>query len=160
MVRKATIQDAGFINEIYNQNISEESVANCHLTKTSEKYWADIVADPKAIFAVKETTDGKISGWGCLKPLSIREIYDGICELSIYVNLENQNGTVAYQLYKYLLQKAREKNYKQISALVLEENVRSSKMLYKDNFVKAVELPGVAIKNNKMVNLNLLCKKL
>ncbi len=160
MIRKAIKEDLEQINDIYNQNVSESSVANCHLTKTTREYWDNAIDDEDTVFLVMERADGKLSGWACSKPFSIRENYSSICEVSVYVNIENQNSIVAFRLWNYLLEKIKGTKYRQVVALVLEENVRSSKLLYFVGFTKAMELPEIAIKDGKMINLNLFYKKI
>jgi L-amino acid N-acyltransferase YncA len=160
MIRRATMEDTPQINIIYNQNITNDSVSNCHLTKMNESYWAEIVSNPETIFAVTERENGRLTGWGCLKPFSIRENYHGIFELSIYVHEQFQNNTVAYFIYRYLMMEAKKSNYRQIAALVFENNIRSTRMLYRGGFKKVMVLPEVAIKNGKLISLVLLSKKL
>ena len=160
MVREATINDAYIINEIYNENVSESSVANCNLEKTNEAYWIHTIQDKDSIFAVHINKSGSVSGWGCLKPFSIREEYTGIHEISVYIQSEHQNGIVAAEIYTYLMKQAEVRRYRQIAALVLSDNKRSLRLLEKGGFVKAMDLPEIALKNNKMISLQLLTKTL
>lgn len=160
MVREATINDAYIINEIYNENVSESSVANCNLEKTNEAYWIHTIQDKDSIFAIHINRSGAFSGWGCLKPFSIREEYIGIHEISVYVQLEHQNGMVAVEIYNYLMKRAESRRYRQLAALVLSDNKRSLRLLERGGFVKAVDLPEIALKNNRMVSLQLLTKTL
>lgn len=158
MVREATINDAYIINKIYNENVSESSVANCHLEKTDEAYWIHTIQDKDSIFVVHVNKSGTISGWGCIKPFSIREEYNGIHEISVYIQSEHQNGIIAVELYKYLMKQAETRRYRQVAALVLSDNKRSLRLLEKGGFVKAMDLPEIAFKNNKMISLKLLTK--
>lgn len=91
IIRKAALIDLEAIMEIYNQGI-EDRIATLELETKDVAYMERWFKDRGGRYAViVAERDSKIVGWASLNRFSQRSAYDGVADLSIYIN-RNQRG--------------------------------------------------------------------
>ena len=99
-IRPARIDDAKEIARIYNQGVQDRAATfeNAYVTPEERYLWLAARPDkfPVLVAEVKHT----LMGWSALNPYSPRHCYDGIAELSIYIERSLRGHGVAQELMK------------------------------------------------------------
>ena len=94
-IRPARIDDAKEIARIYNQGVQDRAATfeNAFVTPEERYLWLAARPDkfPVLVAEVKHT----LMGWSALNPYSPRRCYDGIAELSIYIERSLRGHGVA-----------------------------------------------------------------
>jgi L-amino acid N-acyltransferase YncA len=84
-VRKANTGDLTFILNIYNQGI-EDRIATLEMDTKDMAYIESWFQEHQGRYTVLVAeTEGKIAGWASLNPYSHRCAYNGVADLSVYV---------------------------------------------------------------------------
>lgn len=87
MIRKMTEQDWDSVSSIYKQGL-ESGIATFNTQCPSYDEWnANHLQECRFVWF----EDNKVLGWIALSPTSLREVYKGVVEVSIYVD-ENSKG--------------------------------------------------------------------
>src|SRR5579863_5917996 len=122
-VRSAADADMAAIARIYNQGI-EDRIATLEASPKPE-------AEVRAMFAgrdgryevlVAERSDGSVVGWASLNPYSHRCAYDGVADLSVYVERSSRGKGIGAQLLASLEERARARGFHKIVLYTLPEN--------------------------------------
>lgn len=91
IVRKAVLADIQAILEIYNLGI-EDRIATLELETKDVAYmekWFSNHGERYAVLVAEQ--EGQMVGWASLNPFSTRSAYNGVADLSIYID-RNQRG--------------------------------------------------------------------
>jgi len=72
--------------------------------------------------------DGKITGWAALSRVSAREVYAGVCEVSIYIASEARGSGVGTMLLNALINESEQNCIWTLEAKILAENTTSLKL--------------------------------
>lgn len=67
-------------------------------------------------------------GWAALSPVSMRKVYSGIGEVSIYISIDYKRRGIGSQLLKRLIAESEEAGFWTLQATIMSENAISIKM--------------------------------
>lgn len=70
----------------------------------------------------------RVMGWAALSPVSARQVYDGVAEVSVYVADEGQNKGVGRLLLEHLIEAAERAGVWTLQAMVFPENEASLRL--------------------------------
>jgi phosphinothricin acetyltransferase len=100
-----------------------EGIATGHATfETDAPSW-EVWDDAHLGFARLVARDGqKISGWAALSPVSRREAYAGVAEVSVYVAANDRNAGVGRALLEALITESEKNGIWMLQAVVFPEN--------------------------------------
>ncbi|HMN99100.1 MAG TPA: N-acetyltransferase family protein [Miltoncostaeaceae bacterium] len=92
---------------------------------TWERWDRDHLAEPRLVARI----DGRIVGWGAANRTSIRDVYRGVAEVSVYVAREARGAGVGEPLLTALAEAAHDSGLWTLEAVVLDGNAASARML-------------------------------
>lgn len=97
---------------------------------TFEAWYASKIAESAMVY-VKEDS---ILGWGVLSAVSSREVYAGVAEVSVYVDLNTQGLGIGAQLLEALIAYSESNGIWTLQASIFPENKASIALHKKKNF--------------------------
>ena len=111
-IRRATRGDAAAICTIYNQGIDDRIATLETERRTPEERRAWLAArGPRHPVFVAETNGGDVIGWASLNAFNPRPAYDGVADLSVYVERAWRGRGVGRRLLAHLVECARGLGY-------------------------------------------------
>jgi L-amino acid N-acyltransferase YncA len=127
-VRPARVGDAKEIARIYNQGVQDRTATfeNAYVTPEERYLW--LVARPDRYPVLVAEVKHTLMGWASLTPYSPRRCYDGIAELSIYIDRSLRGHGVGLELMKAMQNAAREKGYHKLIGRIIEANDGARKL--------------------------------
>jgi len=127
-IRSARVEDAKEIARIYNQGVQDRTATfeNAYVTPEERYLWLAARPDkyPVLVAEVKHT----MMGWASLTPYSPRACYQGIAELSIFIERSLRGHGVAQQLMAALQNAAREKGFFKLVGRIISDNEPARKL--------------------------------
>ncbi|WP_211227880.1 GNAT family N-acetyltransferase [Spirochaeta cellobiosiphila] len=72
--------------------------------------------------------DGEVKGWSALSPVSKRDVYRGVCELSIYVDPEYSHKGIGTKLLEKTIESSEQEGIWTLFSSVFPENIPSLKL--------------------------------
>ena len=72
--------------------------------------------------------DGEVVGWAGLLPVSVRKVYEGVAEVSIYVHPQHNGKGIGKRLMHYLIGQSEEAGIWSLYAAIFPENIASCKL--------------------------------
>jgi phosphinothricin acetyltransferase len=127
-IRPARVGDAKEIARIYNQGVQDRAATfeNAYVTPEERYLWLAARPDkyPVLVAEVKHT----LMGWTSLTPYSPRHCYDGIAELSIYIERSLRGHGVALELMKAMQTAASEKGFHKLIGRIMADNQPARKL--------------------------------
>ncbi|MCH1642755.1 arsinothricin resistance N-acetyltransferase ArsN1 [Paenibacillus timonensis] len=112
--RKALIEDIEQILDIYNQGI-EDRIATLEVETKSLSYMENWFREHQGRHTVLVAEkDGKVVGWSSLNRYSQRCAYDGVADLSIYVDREYRGQGIGSSLLPALESEAKANDFYKI----------------------------------------------
>jgi phosphinothricin acetyltransferase len=127
-IRPARVGDAKEIARIYNQGVQDRAATfeNAYVTPEERYLWLAARPDkyPVLLAEVKHT----LMGWASLTPYSPRRCYDGIAELSIYIERSLRGHGVALELMKAMQNAAAEKGFHKLIGRIITDNEPARKL--------------------------------
>ena len=108
-IRPARVEDAKEIARIYNQGVQDRAATfdDAYVTPGERYLW--LVARPEKFPVLIAEVKHTMMGWASLTPYSPRHCYDGVAELSIFIERSLRGHGVAQQLMKAMQEAARMK---------------------------------------------------
>ena len=145
MIRIATIDDAGIINEIYNQAIKNKfsTADQSALPVSYHKEWLstkDLTKEPVFVFEEEDI----VKGWMSLSYYRKRAALIRTAEVSYYVHRAYQKRSVGTKLLEHAIKVASDYNFSTLIAILLDPNEGSIQLLKKFNFEEWGRMPGIA----------------
>ena len=127
-IRAARIDDAKEIARIYNQGVQDRAATfeNAYVTPEERYLW--LVARPEKYPVLVAEVKHTLMGWASLTPYSPRHCYDGIAELSLYIDRSLRGHGVGQELMKAMQNIAREKGYHKLIGRVMADNEPARKL--------------------------------
>ena len=124
MIRQMTINDAGAVLDIYKKGL-ESGIATFETEVPDWQYW-DESHHKFCRFVYEENC--KVLGWGALAPVSKRSCYEGVAELSIYIDTDHLGRGIGAKLMKTVVESSEEFGIWTLQSSIFPENVASHKI--------------------------------
>jgi L-amino acid N-acyltransferase YncA len=127
-IRTARADDAKEIARIYNQGVQDRvaTFENSYVSPEERYLW--LVARPEKYPVLVAEIKHALLGWSSLAPYSPRPCYNGIAELSIYIDRSLRGHGVGQELMKGMQSAAREKGYYKLVGRIMEANAPGRKL--------------------------------
>ncbi len=129
-IRKFAQTDYPFVKIIYQQGIDTGN-ATFQVTAKNWDEWNDSMLEHSRIVAVE---NDNILGWAALSPISSREVYSGVAEVSVYVSVSAQGKGIGQKLLSHLIVESERNNIWMLQAAIFPENISSIKLHENNNF--------------------------
>ena len=127
-IRPARVDDAKEIARIYNQGVQDRAATfeTAYVTPEERYLWLAARPDryPVLVAEVKHT----LMGWAALNPYSRRHCFDGVAELSIFIERSLRGHGVAQELIKAMQDAAREKGFYKLVGRIIASNQAARKL--------------------------------
>jgi L-amino acid N-acyltransferase YncA len=127
-IRPARVEDAKEIARIYNQGVQDRTATFDDAYVTPEERYLWLVARPDRFPVLVGVVKHTLMGWASLTPYSPRHCYDGIAELSIYIERSLRGHGVAHELMRTMQDAAKEKGFYKLIGRVIAENQPARKL--------------------------------
>ena len=123
MTTRLAIEQMGPIDWAEVKAIYREGIATGHATfETDAPSW-EVWDDAHLGFARLVARDGqRISGWAALSPVSRRQAYAGVAEVSVYVAANHRRAGVGHALLETLIAESEKNGIWMLQAVVFPEN--------------------------------------
>lgn len=72
--------------------------------------------------------DGKVIGWAGLQPVSVRKVYEGVVEVTIYIHNQFAGKGIGTSLMKHLIEKSEKAGIWTLYASIFAENTASIRL--------------------------------
>ncbi len=127
-IRPARVDDAKEIARIYNQGVQDRAATfeNAYVTPEERYLW--LVARPEKYPVLVAEVKHTLMGWASLAPYSPRACYNGIAELSIFIERSLRGHGVAQELMKALQNAAAEKGFYKLIGRIMADNEPARKL--------------------------------
>ncbi|WP_286235667.1 GNAT family N-acetyltransferase [Thalassotalea sediminis] len=142
LIRTFEPADYPFVKIIYQQGIDTGN-ATFQITAKNWEEWNASMLCHSRIVAVENNS---ILGWAALSPVSSREVYSGVAEVSVYVAKSAQGKGVGQKLLSSLIKESEKNNIWMLQAGIFPENI-GSLQLHKNNGFRQL---GIREKLGKM----------
>jgi L-amino acid N-acyltransferase YncA len=80
---------------------------------------------PFARLIAASKTDGSVKGWAALAPVSMRSVYAGVAEVSVYISLDSRGQGLGRELLTRLIAESEQNGIWTLQASVFPENLAS-----------------------------------
>jgi L-amino acid N-acyltransferase YncA len=122
VVRDAVRKDLEMILSIYNQGI-EDRIATLELDPKDMTYMEQWFKDHGGRYAVLVSEiDGVTVGWASLNRYSVRRVYDGVADVSVYIDRAARGKGIGTLLLKELEEIARKQDFHKIVLFTFKFN--------------------------------------
>ena len=127
-IRPARPDDAKEIARIFNQGVQDRAATfeNAYVTPEERYLW--LVARPDRYPVLVAEVKHTMMGWASLTPYSPRRCFDGVAELSLYIDRNLRGHGVGQELMKAMQNVAREKGYYKLIGRVMADNEPARKL--------------------------------
>ena len=127
-IRPARPEDAKEIARIYNQGVQDRTATfeNAYVTPEERYLW--LVARPDRFPVLVAEVKHTLMGWASITPYSPRHCYDGIAELSIYIDRSLRGHGVGLELMRAMQEAARAKGYHKLIGRIIAANDGARKL--------------------------------
>ncbi|GEO08391.1 GNAT family N-acetyltransferase [Segetibacter aerophilus] len=112
------------VKEIYEEGIATGDATFQQLAPLWEE-WNSNHLQHSRIVAIEE---GVVVGWVALTPVSGRQVYAGVAEVSVYVSDKARGKGIGKQLLQKLVDESEANNIWTLQASIFRENIASIKM--------------------------------
>lgn len=134
LIRKAILTDLESIREIYNQGI-EDRIATLETDAKDIVYmqnWFD-ARQGRYVVHVAEM-NSQIVGWASVGPYNSRCAYQGVGDLSIYIQREHRGQGIGQELLKSVEEEAKKNDFYKIVLFTFPFNVRGQGLYHKAGY--------------------------
>ncbi|MEL4026986.1 N-acetyltransferase family protein [Lysinibacillus endophyticus] len=152
MIRFLEKEDIPDVLTIYQLGI-DTGIATFETMAPSVDEW-DKKFHPKLRYVFEENKN--ILGWVSVTPVSSREVYKGVGEVSIYIHPHAKGKGGGTQLLQHLIEQAKLLDYWMLQASIFEVNTASIQLHKKVGFHVVGVRKGIARKNDQWMNTVLM----
>lgn len=131
-IREMRKSDWAEVLEIYYQGI-QTNMATFNTECPSYEEW-DKQHSPVCRYVI--TVDDEVAGWAALMPVSKRQVYMGVAQLSIYIHVDNRGKGLGKALLQHLTEQSEIYNFWTLESHIFEENLASINLHEKCGFRK------------------------
>ncbi len=134
-----------------------EGIATGNATfETQAPEWKDWDAGHLPVLRYVILKDEEVAGWVALSPVSSRCVYEGVAEVSVYIDNRFCGQKLGYHLLAHLIAESEKQNIWTIQAGIFPENTASIKLHEKLGFRTIGYRERVGKQNGIWRNVNLL----
>lgn len=130
MIREMIRKDAQRILEIYKMGLDTRNAT----FETKVPAWSDWDLKHHKHSRFVYLQDDRILGWAALSPVSAREVYSGVAELSIYIDTNCLGKGIGSKLMEKLIGSSEENGIWTLQSSVFPENTATLKLHEKFDF--------------------------
>jgi phosphinothricin acetyltransferase len=132
MLRKMKKSDGPSVLEIYAYGLSTRMAT----FETKLPTWAQLDQKWHKHSRFVHEQNGRVAGWVALIPVSIRDVYRGVAEVSVYVAEETQGKGIGTQLMQRVVQSSEQNGIWTLYASMFPENSATVTLHQKCGFRK------------------------
>ncbi len=138
-VRRAAEGDASQIADIYNQGIDERSATFVTTHVTCQEMLHTIKSQSKKypILVATSKKSENILGWASISLYSPRPCYDGIGEVSVYIDKKHRRRGIGQALAEAIYSEAEKLGYWKLMVRIFAFNNASTALFKKEGYVEA-----------------------
>ncbi|MBT8434432.1 MAG: GNAT family N-acetyltransferase [Gammaproteobacteria bacterium] len=130
MIRKLQYSDSGAVLEIYQQGL-DTGEASFEIEAPNWETWqAKYLSHSRLVWE----QDDKIKGWAALAPVSVRDCYRGVAEVSIYVATVSLGKGLGSKLMARLVEESERHGIWSLYSSIFSENQATLKLHLKHGF--------------------------
>ncbi|MDH3763668.1 MAG: GNAT family N-acetyltransferase [Gammaproteobacteria bacterium] len=130
MIRSLKNNDAGAVLEIYRQGL-DSGEASFETEPPDWAHWQNKYHDFCRLVCEQ---DGKVSGWAALAPVSARDCYRGVAEVSVYVATDRLGQGIGSKLMKALVEVSERHGIWSLYSSIFPENQATLKLHLRNGF--------------------------
>ena len=156
MIRKMAKQDIPTVVDIYQEGI-DTGIATFETIAPTPAQW-DIKFHNDLRYVYEE--NGVVLGWISVTPISSREVYKGVAEISIYVRKSASGKGIGSALFEVLCEESRKLGYWMLQSSIFEKNIASISLHEKVGFRLVGVREKIAKRNGHWHNTVLMEKRL
>ena len=127
-IRPARVDDAKEIARIYNQGVQDRAATFEIAYVTPEERYLWLAARPEKYPVLVAEVKHTLMGWAALNPYSPRRCFDGVAELSIFIERSLRGHGVAHELMRAMQQAAKDKGFYKLVGRVIADNAPARKL--------------------------------
>lgn len=158
LIREADTGDVERILHIYNQGI-EDRIATLEVDQKDIAYmnnWFEQHQERYAVIVAEQ--DGVVIGWASLNPYSLRCAYDGVADLSVYIDRAFRGKGVGSILLERLEEIAKEKDFYKIVLFTFPFNHNGQGLYHKLGYRDVGVFENQGILDGKHVDVKIMEK--
>lgn len=156
-IRDARESDLQAITDIYNQAVVAGGSTADLVPRTLEqrRQWVDS-HQPRDRYpvVVLEDASGRVVAFGSLSKFHPREAYDGVVELSYYVDERARHRRYGTAMVAWLLDAARTRGYRIVTALIFASNAGSIALMNHFGFERYGFLPRACFDGTRYLDMS------
>lgn len=130
MIRKMTEQDSNRVLEIYKMGIETRNATFETAVPSWEDWDAGHLKHSRFVF----TDNGKVLGWVALSPVSSRSAYQGVAEISVYIDTNTTGKGIGSLLMYKVITSSEENGIWTLYSSIFPENTATLKLHEKFGF--------------------------
>ena len=130
MIRYMTSQDAETVLDIYRQGLATGEASFETETPSWQAWQAKYLDFSRLVWEQK----GIVLGWAALTPVSARDCYRGVCEISVYVDLDHQFRGIGSKLMIRLIEDSEDNGIWTLMSSIFPENGATRQMHLRQGF--------------------------
>ncbi len=123
-IQQMNTQDWEVVSRIYKMGIDTGN-ATFETEVPTWQHWDAAHVQACRLIAIIEN---EVVGWAALSPVSSRCVYDGVAEVSVYVDTAQGGKGIGSKLLESLIQKSEEAGFWTLQSGIFPENVASLKI--------------------------------
>ncbi|MCL1914016.1 MAG: N-acetyltransferase family protein [Eubacteriaceae bacterium] len=132
MIRDMRESDWENVARIYTQGIESGNATYEPTCPSWEQFDAAHHTDCRFV-VVKDESEGAI-GWATIKPISPRAVFQGVAEVSIYIDQDYKGQGLGFDLLMHLAQRSQESGYWTLQSHIFPGNIASLRIHEKCGF--------------------------
>jgi len=121
IIRIFQVEDFPSVIEIYKQGIETNNATFENHIPDWKEWNEKFILNPRLVV----TDNGRVVGWAMLSRISTRQVYAGVCEVSIYIHTGFQGKGIGRGLLTELVVKSEKNNIWTLQAGIFAENISS-----------------------------------
>lgn len=130
MIREMVDTDADRVLDIYQQGLETRNAT----FETEVPSWVDWNARHLEHSRFVYLDNGMVVGWIALSPTSSRKVYEGVAEVSLYVDSEHQGDGIGSALMERVINSSEEHGIWTLFSSIFPENIATLRLHEKSGF--------------------------
>ncbi|MCP4331352.1 MAG: N-acetyltransferase [Gammaproteobacteria bacterium] len=152
MIRNLKESDADAVLEIYRQGLASSEAS----FETEAPDWATWKQKHLPFCRLAWDEDGQLRGWATLAPVSVRDCYRGVAEVSIYVSDEHLDKGIGSRLMAGLVETSENEGIWSLYSSIFPENHATLRLHLRHGFREVGFRERIAQQNGRWRNTLIL----